>query len=102
MLGNPLMLLSKLEAEANLVAPEPMMHALVEAMISGEQTGDPFEARAQLVAQRTALLDKLVMDGTLEFENGIYSIDARLQEGFPIFNGMPADPSFLTGLVPGF
>ncbi len=102
MLTNPLMLLSKIRAEAKLAAPEQVMHALVDAYLSRDREGDPFDVRARVVAERSALLAKLVADGTLIHEGGRYSIDARLQEGFPIFNGMPADPSFLQGIVPGF
>lgn len=107
MLGNPFMLLTKIQASATLDAPGPMLEALLDGYyergLREEQPELDAEARRALAQEtRIATLEKLLADGTLVRKGDRYAIEARLDEGLPIINGAPADPTFLMGIVPGF
>jgi hypothetical protein len=107
MLGNPFMLLSKLQASASLDGPVAMLEAALddyyERSLRQEQPELDTASRAALAqATRVATLDKLTTDGTLIRKGDRYTLEARLEEGLPIINGVPADPTFLMGILPGF
>jgi uncharacterized protein YdgA (DUF945 family) len=107
MLGNPFMLLTKVQAAAKLDSPGPMLEALLdgyyERTLREEQPELDAEALGVLAREtRAATLEKLLADGTLVRKGDRYAFEARLEEGLPIINGAPADPTFLMGIVPGF
>jgi uncharacterized protein YdgA (DUF945 family) len=106
-LGNPFMLLAKIQAEARMSVPTAMLHALVDRYLESTVASEAGPVSAEEIAAmakqtRVAMLAKLLSDNTLVQEGDVYRLRARLEEGLLIVNGRPADPSFLMGIVPGF
>jgi len=105
-LANPFMLLGQIRAEAKMAAPVPMLHSFLDRLMARDlaATGmlPPDQQAAVAKVARAELIAKLLQDGTLVLDGETYRLDAHLQEGLPILNGQPADPSFLMGILPGF
>lgn len=91
---NPVMLLGKLDARAEVDLPEAM---LMLAALAGEQAADEDATERLTPEDVVALLEALGEEGYLKRANGVVRLNARFANGQLTLNGKPFDPSMLTG-----
>jgi hypothetical protein len=108
-LSMPFMLMFILQAKAGLSIDFELMHELVDAYLASTVADDAGTMSEEEILEmagfmRMGMLGSLLADGRLVSDEaaGKYRLDIELREGLPILNGQPADPSFLSGVVPGF
>lgn len=98
---NPMLLMTKLDASAEVELPEAMLMFAAMAGMSDEASEgvDADVAESMQPKDMLALLEALGEEGYLQRANGVVKVKARFANGQLSLNGKPFDPGALSGDV---
>lgn len=120
LLSDPFMMMALVDARASMQGPEPLVRRMTERLLPAVQTAPPVVATPPDGAVVSApvpeppaphgpgepdeaddRVDAWLRAGTLVRDGDELRFEARFEDGVPWVNGAPADPAFVSGLVPG-
>lgn len=95
---NPVLLMSKLDAGAEVELPEALLMFVAMAGMSEASEGEDAGVAASMQPEDVfALLEALGEEGYLQRANGVVRVKARFAKGQMSLNGKPFDPAALGG-----